>query len=240
MEMTSFDPWVYLLASVTAGFASLLFLPKLVVGATGLMARNAIEEARGMDEVDSARASFSPGSIKAGALVVTVFCLLAMLRFGPTMQPLLATILALGLVTASLIDLRHKLLPDLIVIPTLWVGLLCNTSGMFASLEDSVLGVILGYCALFIVCRVFQLLTGRVGMGDGDLKLVAAIAAWVGWQAIPMTLLMSSVIGLAMAIGYKVCSKENGEPSIPFGPALSIGGLLSVLYGSLMSSFFMY
>lgn len=237
MEVNLAGEWVYLVFATLAGFITYRLMPWLTDTATRIMARTVIAEASEMADVIDAPGSTSVWQARAGGLLAFVSCLLIFCQFGFSLASLFTSILALGLLTASAIDLRNKFLPDLIVFPLLWAGLLCNTMGMFVSLDDAVFGVVAGYGSLFVVCRGFFLLTGRVGMGDGDLKLLAAIGAWVGWQAIPMMLLLSSIVGLALACGYKLAGQKEEGVTIPFGPALSTAALIVILYRDALSLF---
>ncbi|MBI6882413.1 prepilin peptidase [Pseudomonas putida] len=153
---------------------------------------------------------------------------LTFLEFGFTIKALVFIILAMALIIASAIDLRYKLLPDMISLPILWLGLLVNLDNGFTDIRSAVIGAAAGYAFLFIISRMFVLVAGREGMGDGDLKLLALIGAWGGWQILPVTLLLSSILGVLVAVYY--LSRQGGTGSFPFGPALSAAGLISILF----------
>src|SRR5690606_30831609 len=104
------------------------------------------------------------------------------------------------LLAMSMIDVDHQLLPDALVLPLLWLGLGLNAIGLFASLEDALWGAMAGYLSLWSVYWAFKLLTGKEGMGHGDFKLLAMLGAWGGWQVLPLTILLSSLVGAVIGI----------------------------------------
>jgi len=110
--------------------------------------------------------------------------------------------------------------------------LLFNLDGQFARLDDAVVGAIAGYLVLWSVYWLFKLATGKDGMGYGDFKLLAAIGAWLGWQLLPVTLLLASVVGAAVGIAMIVFVKHDRRVPIPFGPYLSGGGLVALFFGA--------
>lgn len=152
-------------------------------------------------------------------------------QFGVSIETLLLLILTWGLVCLTLIDFDHMLLPDQIVMPLLWLGLLVNINGMFVPLNDAVVGAAVGYMSLFSVFWVFKLLTGKEGMGHGDFKLFALFGAWVGWQLLPILILMASVVGAIIGISLMLFKNHTREQAIPFGPYLAIAGWITLLWG---------
>ncbi|MCQ4314054.1 A24 family peptidase [Pseudomonas stutzeri] len=141
-----------------------------------------------------------------------------------------------GLLAMSMIDVDHQLLPDSIVLPLLWLGLIVNSFGLFASLSDALWGAIIGYLSLWSVYWVFKLITGKEGMGYGDFKLLAMLGAWGGWQVLPLTILLSSVVGAVLGtIMLRVQKAESSTP-IPFGPYLAIAGWIAMLWGDQITS----
>lgn len=153
-------------------------------------------------------------------------------KWGVSVQTLGALLLVWTLVALAFIDLDTTLLPDSLTLPLLWLGLLFNLGGHFASLPDAVIGAIAGYGVLWSVYWLFKLVTGKDGMGYGDFKLLAAIGAWLGWQMLPVTLLLSSVVGAAIGIGMIVLVKHDRRVPIPFGPYLAGGGLVALFLGA--------
>ncbi len=152
-------------------------------------------------------------------------------HFGPSLQLAGAVLLTWALITLTLIDYDTQLLPDDITLPLLWLGLAFNLGGVFVPLADAVLGAIVGYGILWSVYWLFKLVTGKEGMGYGDFKLLAALGAWLGWQAIPLVILLSSLVGAAVGLSLMVIKRRGREVPIPFGPYLAAAGLLGLLWG---------
>ncbi|MFI8691156.1 prepilin peptidase [Stutzerimonas kunmingensis] len=152
-------------------------------------------------------------------------------HFGFTWQAGAMLVLTWGLVAMSMIDIDHQLLPDSLVLPLLWLGLILNSFGLFVSLESALWGAVAGYLSLWSVYWLFKLVTGKEGMGYGDFKLLAMLGAWGGWQVLPLTILLSSVVGAVLGtILLRVQRAESSTP-IPFGPYLAIAGWIALLWG---------
>ena len=140
-------------------------------------------------------------------------------------------VLTWGLLAMSLIDADHQLLPDVLVLPLLWLGLIANYFGLYTSLEDALWGAIAGYLSLWSVYWLFKLVTGKEGMGFGDFKLLAMLGAWGGWQVLPLTILLSSLVGAILGlIMLRLRNAETSTP-IPFGPYLALAGWIALLWG---------
>jgi leader peptidase (prepilin peptidase) / N-methyltransferase len=154
-------------------------------------------------------------------------------KFGATWQAVAAMGFCAALVALTGIDLDTQLLPDQLTLPLLWLGLLINVGGLFASLPDAVIGAAVGYLILWSVFWIFKLITGREGMGYGDFKLLAALGAWFGWQALPVLLLVSSVVGALIGIGMILFRDKNRQTAIAFGPYLAAAGFVSLFAGPL-------
>ncbi|AFY21834.1 A24 family peptidase [Pseudomonas sp. UW4] len=143
----------------------------------------------------------------------------------------LMLILSWGLLAMSLIDAEHQILPDVLVLPLIWLGLIVNSFGLFVSLHEALWGAVAGYGLLWSVFWLFKLVTGKDGMGYGDFKLLAMLGAWGGWQILPLTILLSSLVGAI--IGLVLLRLRNAKTStpIPFGPYLAIAGWIALLWG---------
>lgn len=140
-------------------------------------------------------------------------------------------VLSWGLLAMSLIDADHQLLPDDLVLPLLWMGLIVNSFGLFTNLSDALWGAVAGYLVLWSVYWLFKLITGKEGMGHGDFKLLAMLGAWGGWQILPLTILLSSLVGAILGlIMLRLRNVETSTP-IPFGPYLAIAGWIALLWG---------
>ena len=152
-------------------------------------------------------------------------------NFGFTVAGCGALIFAAALIALTGIDLDTQLLPDDITLPLLWVGLLCNAFGVYTDLKSAVIGAAAGYLSLWSVYWAFKLFTGKEGMGYGDFKLLAALGAWLGWQMLPLTILLSSFVGAIIGIGMMIFARHGRNVPIPFGPYLAIAGVIALFWG---------
>ncbi|WP_079436656.1 A24 family peptidase [Zoogloea sp. LCSB751] len=142
-----------------------------------------------------------------------------------------ALVLVWALIALCFIDLDTQLLPDSITLPLLWLGLLLNLSDTYTDISSAVIGASAGYLILWSVYWLFKLTTGKEGMGYGDFKLLAALGAWLGWQILPLTILLSSVVGAAVGVALIILRRHGREVPIPFGPYLAAAGLLALYWG---------
>lgn len=157
----------------------------------------------------------------------------------PGWGTLAALLLTWVLVALTFIDLDKMLLPDQLTLPLLWGGLLFNLIGGFAPLADAVIGAMAGYLVLWSLYWAFKLLTGKEGMGYGDFKLLAALGAWLGWQALPIILLLSSLVGAIIGISLIALRKHHQGNPIPFGPYLAIAGWIALLWGDTITRWYL-
>lgn len=164
-------------------------------------------------------------------LTTAVLSIVIAYIYGVSSITLFMLLLTWGLIALTLIDLDHMLLPDQIVMPLLWLGLLFNISGGFVPLQDAVIGAAVGYMSLYSVFWLFKLLTGKEGMGHGDFKLFALFGAWIGWQLLPILILMASVVGAVVGISLMAFKGHKREQAIPFGPYLAVAGWVCILWG---------
>jgi leader peptidase (prepilin peptidase)/N-methyltransferase len=155
----------------------------------------------------------------------------AIWRFGLTWKGGAACLFLWMLVALTFIDFDTQLLPDSLTLPLLWSGLVANLFGLFVPLQDAVVGAIAGYLALWVVYWLFRLIRGKEGMGYGDFKLLAAIGAWLGWQMLPLVILMSSVVGAVIGITLMVFKGRDHSVPLAFGPYLAIAGGISLFFG---------
>jgi len=165
---------------------------------------------------------------------------LAIAWYFPLGWPLLgALLLTWTLIALTFIDLDKMLLPDQLTLPLLWLGLLLNISGHFVSLQDAVLGAMFGYLVLWSLYWSFKLLTGKEGMGYGDFKLLAALGAWLGWQALPLILILSSLVGAIVGITLLLLRRHQQGNPIPFGPYLAMAGWIALLWGNNITTWYL-
>jgi leader peptidase (prepilin peptidase)/N-methyltransferase len=153
-------------------------------------------------------------------------------KFGFSLQTAMAMLLSWALICLSFIDYDHQYLPDNITLPFLWLGLLLNLDGVFIDLTSAVIGAIAGYLVLWLVFQVFKKITGKEGMGYGDFKLLAMLGAWLGWQALPAIILISTLVGSVLGISLILFKQHDRSHPIPFGPYLAIAGWIVLLWGN--------
>ncbi|HWK52857.1 MAG TPA: A24 family peptidase, partial [Hyphomicrobiales bacterium] len=174
-------------------------------------------------------------------LLETASALLAVLvtaHFGFQWSTLAALVFTWTLLTLAMIDVDEQLLPDDLTLPLLWLGLLLNTQGAFTSLTSAVIGAVAGYLSLWSLYWAYKLIRGREGMGHGDFKLLAAIGAWLGWQLLPIVILLSSFVGAVVGIGLIVLRGRDRNVPLPFGPYLAAAGFLALLWGRELTALF--
>jgi leader peptidase (prepilin peptidase)/N-methyltransferase len=159
-------------------------------------------------------------------------------HFGFGWEALLAIALTCALVAISLIDIDHQLIPDSIVVPLMWVGLIMSlfhplegAQTLFIAPQDAIIGALAGYLSLWSVYQLFKLITGKEGMGYGDFKLLAALGAWIGWQMLHIVILLSAVVGAIVGIAMIAFRGRDRQLPIPFGPYLAAAGWVTMLYG---------
>ncbi len=152
-------------------------------------------------------------------------------HFGVTLQTAAALLLTWALIALSMIDFDHKLLPDTITLPFIWLGLLLSLWGTFTTPESAIIGAAAGYLSLWSVFQLFKLITGKEGMGFGDFKLLALFGAWLGWQYLPQIIMLSSLVGAVVGIALILLRGRDRNIPIPFGPYLAIAGWISLLWG---------
>ena len=152
-------------------------------------------------------------------------------HFGPAPQALGALIMLWALIALTAIDYDTQLLPDSITLPLLWIGLALNLAGTYVDISSAVIGAMVGYLTLWSVFWLFKLATGKEGMGYGDFKLLAALGAWLGWQMLPVIILLSSIVGAVVGISLIVFSRHGRNTPIPFGPYLAAAGIIALFWG---------
>ena len=165
-------------------------------------------------------------------IVSTIMAIAVAVYFGPNLQMLASLILCWSLLVLCMIDLKHFLLPDDITLPLLWLGILSNTVMLFTDIYSSVFGAIAGYLILWSVWCLFKLATGKDGMGHGDFKLLAALGAWFGWQALPTLIILSATIGTIIGLYLILFKTHDKNIPIPFGPYLAIAGWITLFISS--------
>lgn len=152
-------------------------------------------------------------------------------RFGFGTAAAAAMLFCWAMVALTFIDLDTFYLPDNITLLLLWSGLVFNLFGVFTDLRSAVIGAAAGYLVLWSIFWIYKFATGKEGMGYGDFKLLAAIGAWLGWQMLPLVILLSSLVGAAVGITLIVFARHQRNTPIPFGPYLAAAGLIALFHG---------
>jgi len=174
-------------------------------------------------------------------LATGLFSALVAVNFDATWLTLALLLFVWALIALTMIDFDYQLLPDDITLPLLWLGLAVNTQdlGTGVTTQESVLGAVVGYLSLWSFYWVFKLATGKDGMGYGDFKLLAALGAWMGWQALLPIIILSSLVGATFGIASILLMGRDRSAPMPFGPFLAGAGLIMMIWGNQIYSFYM-
>ncbi len=167
-------------------------------------------------------------------ILTALLGLAVVVHFGVTWQSLAALVFTWSLVALSFIDFDEQILPDSITLPMLWLGLLVNLLGVFepqVTLKTAVIGAIAGYMVLWIVFQLFKLVTGKEGMGFGDFKLLAMLGAWLGWEMLPLIVILSAFAGAILGLAIITFRGKDKDQPMPFGPYLAIAGWIALMWG---------
>ena len=164
-------------------------------------------------------------------LTTALLSVLITLHFGVSLQTVTTLLFTWTLICLTLIDFDTQLLPDSITLPLLWFALLASLFHVFVTPETALIGALLGYLSLWSVFWLFKLLTGKEGMGYGDFKLLAAIAALLGWKMLPLVIMLSAFVGALVGITLIVLKGRDKNIPIPFGPYLSIAAYIALIWG---------
>ena len=171
-------------------------------------------------------------------IVTAILSVICAWKFGVSIQALAAIFITWCLIALSGIDFDTHLLPDSITLPLMWFGLIASLIPIFAGPTDAIVGAAAGYMSLWLIYWAFKLLTGKEGMGYGDFKLLAALGAWFGWQALPMIVLLSSVVGAVVGLTLIVAMGRDKQVPMPFGPFLAAAGWLAMIMGEQLTSLY--
>ncbi len=164
-------------------------------------------------------------------LITAIATTVVIAHFGANLAGLSAVVLTWMLIALSAIDFDTQLLPDQLTLPLLWLGLITNVFALHSPLESAVIGAVTGYLFFWLLFHAFRLLTGKDGMGYGDFKLLAALGAWVGWEYLPLIILLSSVVGMVYGLLGMSLLKRGKDLPFAFGPFLAVAGWIALLWG---------
>ncbi len=165
-------------------------------------------------------------------LLTGVLSAVVVYKFGWGPQSLFGLVLTWSLITLAFIDFDHKLLPDDIVLPMLWLGLALSLCPVFADTHSALMGAVAGYLCFWVVFQLFLRLTGKEGMGYGDFKLMSMLGAWLGWQYLPQIILISTLVGTVFGVALMLKQKAGRDLAIPFGPYIALAGWIAMLWGN--------
>ena len=161
-----------------------------------------------------------------GLLTLALF-----LRFGPTLTFFALFLFCSSLVVITFIDIEHQIIPDEISLPGIVLGFIFSFFLPWQTWLNSLLGILLGGGSLLLVAYGYQWLTGKEGMGGGDIKLLAMMGAFLGWKSIPFIIFASSLVGSVVGVTMMLIQKKDSKLAIPFGPYLAFGAILHIFYG---------
>lgn len=160
-------------------------------------------------------------------------------KFGFTWQAGAALLFTWICICLTFIDLDHHLLPDQLTLSLLWIGLFASIFNLFTNSHDAILGAITGYLIFAITQRVFEWATGKHGMGQGDLKFLAALGAFLGWQMLPLIILLASISGIIFALTHMLIKKNFKSVPVPFGPYLAVAGGIALIWGNEIMQYYL-
>lgn len=153
-------------------------------------------------------------------------------RFGFTWQTLCGLFFTWIIITLTFIDLDYHLLPDHLTYGLLWLGLFISIYTIFSNSQDAIIGAIVGYTVFYLTQLLFKLVTGKIGMGQGDYKYLAGLGAFLGWQQLPIIILLASLIGMVFGLTQMVIKRQYKSVPMPFGPYLTVAGWISLIWGN--------
>jgi len=156
--------------------------------------------------------------------------------------PLLAALIVTAyFISMSMIDIDHKILPDNMTLPLMWLAIIVAFENFFVPLNDAIIGAIAGYMILWSIYWLFKLITGKEGMGYGDFKLLAVIGALVGWQKLGIVIILSAGVGAVLGGALLLIQKKDSQTQIPFGPYLATAGWVTFIWGdTILAQYFSY
>lgn len=171
-------------------------------------------------------------------LVTAILTAIVAARFGFGFEAAAAILMTWALIAISMIDIDHQIIPDSLALPLMWIGLFLalfhpmeGSEMLFVDPKDAIAGALGGYLSLWSIYHLFRLVTGKEGMGYGDFKLLAALGAWLGYQMLPLIIMLSAVVGALVGISLMVFKRHDRNVPIPFGPYLAAAGWIAMMYG---------
>ncbi len=173
-------------------------------------------------------------------LLAAILAALIAWQFGLSWQTPFALVFGWSLICLGFIDIDHQLLPDAITLPMLWLGLTLSVFNVFTDSASAIIGAVAGYLSLWSIYHAFKLATGKEGMGYGDFKLLAMLGAWLGWQMVPIIVVISSLLGAVIGTAASFVFHRDRSLPIAFGPYLALAGCISLLWGDQIISAYLH
>ena len=174
-------------------------------------------------------------------LLTAVMTTIIALMLPPSLWAIAVIFFSFALIALTFIDIDTMLLPDQITLPLMWVGIAAALVGLSpVSLQDAIIGAMVGYLSLWSLFWCFKLITGKEGMGYGDFKLLAALGAWLGWQSLPFVVLLSSLVGAVCGIILLRVQRSDSQTPFSFGPYLAMAGWISILWGDQVIGWYLH
>ncbi|MBJ6727431.1 prepilin peptidase [Geomonas sp. Red875] len=160
-----------------------------------------------------------------------VLTLLLYLKFGPGFPFIVLFVFCCAMVVITFIDLEHQIIPDSITLPGIVIGFIVSFFIPSLGWLNSLIGIVAGGGSLLLVAYGYQFLAKKEGMGGGDIKLLAMMGAFFGWQAVPFIIFASSLVGSVIGITVMLIQKKDSKLAIPFGPFLAGAAILYIFFG---------
>ncbi|PSU47081.1 prepilin peptidase [Photobacterium frigidiphilum] len=174
-------------------------------------------------------------------LLTAVMTTIIALMLPPSLWAIAVIFFSFALIALTFIDIDTMLLPDQITLPLMWAGIAASLVGLSpVSLQDAIIGAMVGYLSLWSLFWCFKLITGKEGMGYGDFKLLAALGAWLGWQSLPFVVLLSSLVGAVCGIILLRVQRSDSQTPFSFGPYLAMAGWISILWGDQVIGWYLH
>lgn len=162
------------------------------------------------------------------------------IRFGYHPETIVYFVFVAALLLITFIDIDHRIIPDIISLPGIPIGFLASFILPTLHWLDSLIGILAGGGVLLLIASGYQLITGKEGMGGGDIKLLAMIGAFLGWQGVLLTIMVSSLVGTVVGLIIMLRTRQDTKLAVPFGPFLAIGALTHLFFGSQIIDWYLF
>lgn len=166
-------------------------------------------------------------------------CSSVIIKYGFSWYSVGGCFLTYVLLIQSYIDLKYQTLPDQVSWPVLWIGVFLNLFGVYTGFWSAILGAVLGYYCLWLIYWIYYISTGKEGLGYGDFKLLAMLGAWLGWQKLPLIILISFVSGSIIGIINVILNNKRFYKRIAFGPFLAAAGWIALVWGTNLNAWYL-